>query len=363
MKISNEDKNKLFKLAKSKLGAPYRKIQLDDDQMLDLLEMSINDYVEEIQNFLIEQQWNNLLGLNTEEDDIARAFITRNYNLVDEYTYAYSKIVGLGAGEGGYVLKKDYIVLKRNVQMYEIPANREVNEVLWFTPATLDQSVIDPFLGVWNNQFGAEYIGLGSYYIMPAFDILMRAQDRNLKNRIIRSELIYKITNAPDGKKYIHLISTPGGRFDFRSSLIDQGRVWYWYYDTSVGDKTECLDKNRDIIKTPADVPLEALNYDDLNNPSKNWVRRYFIAECKEVLGRIRGTYSGDVPVPEMNMRWDYESLLTEGKEEKNELKLEVKERLERFNPERMLERAANEAENINKALQYRPFNKPFKVI
>ena len=111
----------------------------------------------------------------------------------------------MGAGEGNYVLKKDYVELKQNVQIYEVPANREINEVLWFT-----------------------YIGLGSYYILPAFDILMRATDRNLKNRMVKSELIYKITNAPDGKKYIHLMNTPGSSFDFRGSLFKQGKVWYW---------------------------------------------------------------------------------------------------------------------------------------
>ena len=32
---------------------------------------------------------------------------------------------GLGAGEGGYELKKDYVILRKGVQMYEIPARRE----------------------------------------------------------------------------------------------------------------------------------------------------------------------------------------------------------------------------------------------
>lgn len=363
MIISEQDKNKLFKLAKSKLGASYRKIQLEESQMLDLLEMSFEDYIEYVNNYIIEHQWLNLLGMDISNDDISRALITREHNIIDQYTYSYSKIVGLGAGEGGYELKKDFVELKKGVQMYQIPAGREINEVLWFTPATLDQSVIDPFLGVWNNQFGAEYIGLGSYYIMPAYDILLRAQDRNLKNRIIRSELTYRITGGPNGTKFLHLMNTPGGRYDFRSSILENARVWYWYYDVNDGDPNACIDANKDIIKSPANVPMENLNYDDLNQPSKNWVRRYFIAECKEVLGRVRGTFSGKVPIPEMEMQWDYQTLLTEANDEKQVLKLEVKERLERLSPEKALERAANEAKNINETLKYRAFRLPFKVI
>jgi hypothetical protein len=362
MRISPEDRQKLFKQVRHRLGAPIRKIQLDDEQMESLLEIATEDYIEYIQNYIIEHQWPSLIGLNINEGDLTRAFVTRSSDLVTQYTYSYSKIVGLGAGEGNYVLKKDYIELKQNVQIYEVPANREINEVLWFTPATIDQSVIDPFIGVWSNTFGGEYIGLGSYYILPAFDILMRATDRNLKNRMVKSELIYKITNAPDGKKYIHLMNTPGSRFDFRGSLFRQGKVWYWYYDIN-GDKDDCLKKNKDIIKSPMDVPLDNMSFDDLNEPSKVWVRRYFTALCKETLGRVRGTFGGKIPVPDAQMEIEYQSLLSEGKDEMVTLKTELKEMLAKLTPLEMLKRASEEATYINTTLKFRAFQKPIKII
>lgn len=363
MRINPAEKQKIYKQAKHRLGAPIRKIQLEDEQMDSLLEIAVEDYVEFIHNWLIEHQWPSLIGLNITEADLTRAFLYRTFDLVTQYTYSYSKIVGLGAGEGGYVLKKDYIELVKGQQMYEIPANREINEVLWFTPASLDQSVIDPFLGVWNNQFGAEYMGLGSYYILPAFDILMRSTDRNLKNRMIRSELIYKITNAPDGKKYIHLMNTPGGKFDFRGSMLNQGKCWYWYYDINPETKDDCLAKNKDIIKSPMDVPLDNVDFDDLNDPAKTWIRRYFVALCKETLGRVRGTFGGKIPVPDANMEIEYQSLLSEGKDEMMTLKKELEDRMIKLNPLEILKRMSMEAEEINKALKYRAFQKPFRVI
>jgi len=363
LQIDPVEKDKIFRQARSRLGEPLRKIQLEDKQMFTLLETATEDYVEHIQNYLIEHQWINLLGLDVSEDDIARALITRNYDLLTQYTYAYSKIVGLGAGEGGYELKKDYFILRKGVQMYQIPARREINEVLWHTPATMDQSVIDPFLGVWNNQFGAEYIGLGSYYIMPSFDILLRAADRSLKNRIIRSELVYKITSGPEGTKYIHLMSVPGGRFDFRSSLIDQARVWYWYYEAPAkGDNCD-LYKYKDIIKTPADVPLAEMNFEELNAPSKVWIRRYFISLCKETLGRVRGTFGGKVAIPDAEITMDYQSLLSEAINEIAIQKKELDDRLKRLSPLATAERFAKEAENINAALKYRPMQKPIRYI
>lgn len=362
MRISQADKDKLFKQVKHRLGAPIRKIQLEDEQMESLLEMATEDYVEHIQNYIIEHQWPNLIGLDVDEVDIARAIITRSQDLITQYTYSYSKIVGLGAGEGGYELKKDYVELIRGIQIYTIPAKREINEVLWFTPATIDQSIIDPFVGVWSNHFGGEYIGLGSYYIMPAFDILLRAADRNLKNRIIRSELTYKITTGPNGTKLLHLMNTPGSKFDFRGSLFSQGKVWYWYYDLSK-ESENCMINDRSIIKAPSDVPLDDISFDDLNNPSKIWVRRYFTALCKETLGRVRGTFKGKIPIPDAGMEVEYDSLLSEGKDEMVTLKKELSEMLARMNPDNMLKRASDEAEYINKTLKFRPIPKPIKMI
>jgi hypothetical protein len=234
---------------------------------------------------------------------------------------------------------------------------------LWFTPATIDQSIIDPFVGVWNNHFGGEYIGLGSYYIMPAFDILLRAVDRNLKNRIIRSELIYKITTGPNGKKYLHLMNTPGSTFDFRNTLFHQGKVWYWYYDVTPENQEECWMYNKDIIKSPADVPLNNIDFIDLNDPSKVWVRRYFIALCKETLGRVRGTFSGKIPIPDADMQMDYDSLLSEAQDEMSTLKEELNGRLDRLSPNNMLERMAEEAKFINDAAKFRALPRPIRMI
>jgi hypothetical protein len=54
---------------------------------------------------------------------------------------------------------------------------------------------------------------------------------------------------------------------------------------------------------------------------------------------------------------------LTESKDEKSKLIEELTQRLERLRPDKMMERQANEAENLNKALQYRAFPRQFYTI
>jgi len=73
--------------------------------------------------------------------------------------------------------------------------------------------------------------------------------------------------------------------------------------------------------------------------------------------------FSGDLQVPDSSVKLDYSSLLTEAKDERLKLVEELMQRLERLRPEKVLERKGNEAENLNKALKYRPMQSPFNVI
>lgn len=368
--ISQTEKDKLYTQIFHLLGMPVRGIELTEEQMDSFLELSISEYEQYVNDWLIESQWSALAGLDVDTQSLSRAFTTRSIDYETQYTYSYSKIVGLQAG-GPHELKKDFITLSAATQTYEIPAGREINELLWFTRAELTDSIVDPFLGGFGGLGGVGFGGVGgfaqvgasgSYFMLPAFDLLLRMQDRNIKNRLIGGELTYRITAGPEGKKYVHLYNVPGGKFDF-SAIRNNYRVWYWYYDTTNLDRNDCLAKNKDIVKLPSDVDIEPLIWDTLNKPAQNWVRKYLIAYSKEGLARIWGKFSGDLQVPDSSVKLDYTSLLTEAKDEKNRLVEELMQRLERLRPEKILERKGSEAENLNKALKFRPMQSPFNVI
>jgi hypothetical protein len=364
--ISQPEKEKLYTQVFHLLGMPVRGIELTEEQMDTFIELSLSEYEQYVSDWLIESQWSALAGLDVDTQSLTRAFTTRSLDYETQYSHSYSKIVGLQAG-GDSELKKDYIELVAGQQLYTIPAGREINELLWFSRSELTDSIIDPFLGGFGGLGGiagsggfAQMANGGSYFMMPAFDLLLRMQDRSIKNRIIGGDLTYRITAGPDGTKIVHLYNVPGGRFDFQN-IKRNYRVWYWYYETM--DRDTCLDKNKDIVKLPSDVETEQLTWDALNKPAQNWVRKYLIAFAKEGLARIWGKFSGDLQVPDSQVKLDYSSLLTEAKDEKMKLVEELMQRLERLRPEKILERKGNEAENLNKALKYRPMVSPFNVI
>ena len=370
--IAEPYRSDLYTKVRHVLGAPLRSVELEDEQMDTLLEFAIGDYSQYVQNFLIESQWAQLWGLNMDTQSLSRAFVTKDFNLEQRYSYAYSKIVGLQAG-GDWVLEKDYIQLVPGQQIYEIPAGREVNELLWFTPAELTNILFDPWsfgaLGGYGLGGPAGYSQMGytgSYFMMPAFDMLLRMQEINIQRRIIAGDLTYRITALPEGKKAIHLMQTPGGKFDFGNSTLMRGKVWYWYYNVGPADRDKCLKQNPEIIKLPSDVPQDAMSWVDLNNPAQQWVRRYFIASCKETLSRVRGKYSGNLKTPDSELTMDYASLATEGKDEKLKLVEELvgaEGVLTRLKPDKVMEREALTAENLNKQMKFRAFPRQIYVI
>lgn len=368
--IPEPERSRIYTRLRHLLGAPLRAVELEDEMLDSLMELSVGDYEQYTLDWLIESNWVNLVNLNMSEKSVARALVTRTFSLEDQFTYAYSKIVGLQT-TGPYVLKKDYFVLSANTQSYEIPAGREINELLWFSNRPLQQQALFTGgigfggLGLGGDQTGFAQMGYsGSYFMLSGFDYLLRAQEANILNRILGGALTYKITGLPDGKRLVTLYNAPGSTFSFNNFSAYTGKlVWYWYYDVDGDSRAKCLKDNPDIIKLPSDVPIEELNWEDLNVPAQQWVRKWFTAYAKETLARVRGKFSGNLKTPDSELQMDYVSLQTEAKDEKTKLEEELKLRLERLRPEKQMEKEALLAENLNKQMKYRAMPRQIYVI
>ena len=72
-------------------------------------------------------------------------------------------------------------------------------------------------------------------------------------------------------------------------------------------------------------------------------------------MGRTRGKFGGIVGPPEAERTMDYDSLLTEGNDERKAILERLDTRLERLSSTKQMERAATEAEFLNKHLKFRP--------
>lgn len=367
-KITNEIKD-LFQRVRVELGAPIRTVQLTDEQLCSLLEICISDYAEKIQNWLIENQWSNLYGKNLTTTDMAYAMSVRSFDLAQDYSYYFSKEVGLQQ-RGPWELKKDFIELEPGKQVYIIPANREVNSVMWMNPPTTQASLFANYAGI-DVGFGGGYAQMagggtsgpiGGYYVMPAADIAYLATDMTYKQRLLKSDLVYKITAGPNGTRLLHLLSTPGSKLSFNYAGVNGGglglvgcTVWYTYYDTTSDNVDDCRRLNPDVILTPDQVPLDKIDYAFLNEPTKAIIRQLLTAKAKKTLGIIRGTFSGKVSVPQAEMTMDYQMLLTQGEQEWQKTMEKLDQRLERMSPSAMLKTMAEQAQSLNDINKFTP--------
>jgi hypothetical protein len=370
-KITDEVRQ-LFDRVRSILGAPVRAVELTDKQLCDLLQVAIEDYGERVQNEIIANQWMGFYGKHVSNSyELAMGFMTRSLDLAKQYSYWFSKQVGLQQ-EGPWELKKDFITIEPGKQVYVIPSGRTVNKVMYINPPMTDTALFANYMGggvgfmPGLGQIGAGYGmggGMGGFYTTQANDVAYMAADLNFKSRLFRGDLTYKVTAGPDGTHLLHLISTPGSKLSFGWSGIRSGgigiigcEVWYTYYDTSDGSEDECMRYHADdIILSPDQIPMAQLDYAFLNEPTKAIIRQLLVAKAKQTLGLIRGKFSGKVNIPQAEMTMDYQMLIQQGKEEYDAAMDALMKRLERMRPVNMMEEQAKLLENSNKIHSYVP--------
>lgn len=348
-----EEVKDLFKKVRTAIGGGVRTVELSDDALCNLLEMCVEDYAEKVHSFLIETQWASLNGKNISRTDFAFALSTRTFDMSKDYSYWFSKQVGLQQ-EGPWELKKDFFTIEKGKQVYMIPAGRTINKVMYVNPPVSQAALFANYGGI-DIGFGGGYAQLGGgaygpvggFYTAPAADVAYLATDIQYKNRLLRSDLVYKVTAGPNGTKLIHLLSTPGSKLSFGymggvgSGLGLVGcEVWYTYYDTnSKEEEDECMLANiDDVILTPDQVPLSKMDYNFLNEPTKVLVRQLLVAKAKETIGNIRGTFSGKVHIPQAELQMDYQMLITQGQQEYQKVMEALEKRLERMAPASVLE-------------------------
>ena len=367
-KITSEIES-LFRKIRNALGAPLVEVELTDEQLCSLLDLSIEDYAERVQNWLIENQWATLYGKNVSNIDMAYALSVRTLDMSKDFSYWFSKEAGLQQ-RGPWELKKDFFKIEEGKQNYLIPAGREINSVMWCNPSTSQAALyanyggLDTlgFAGGYGQAGGGSYGPIGGFYIAQSMDIAYMATDLAYKNRLLRGDLTYKVTAGPEGTHIVHLYSTPGSKLTFGNKLTMNGslsligcEVWYTYYDTAGKDADECRRANDSVILTPDQVPLNEIDYAFLNGPTKTIVRKLLLAKAKQTLALVRGKYSGKVSIMDAEANLDYTMLERQGEKEYDAAIEELNKRLERMSPWSQMKLQAEMMDSMSKILAGKP--------
>ena len=94
-----------------------------------------------------------------------------------------------------------------------------------------------------------------------------------------------------------------------------------------------------------SNAPYTNATYAYINEPGRQWIRKYTLALSKEMLGGIRGKYQA-LPIPGSETTLDYSRLLSESQKEKDELKIQLREDLTELTTENLYSKIAARNEN-----------------
>ena len=116
------------------------------------------------------------------------------------------------------------------------------------------------------------------------------------------------------------------------------------------GDAWDNDDPKVDGVNNMNTLPIGNIPFVNINAIGKQWIRRFALALCKETLGQVRSKF-GTVPIPGESVTLNGSALITEGKDEQEKLRTELKETLAELTYVKLAEQDANKLENAEKTL------------
>jgi hypothetical protein len=129
--------------------------------------------------------------------------------------------------------------------------------------------------------------------------------------------------------------------------------LWIDYYvrkdfiENSVGVQS-------DVVADYSNVGYDFIQYSDINDVGKQWIRKYTLSLVKELLGAVREKYS-TIPIPGSEVSLDGAALRAEAQTEKEALMTQLRENLEELSRKVQFENRNNEANQHQEMLRKVP--------
>ena len=115
-------------------------------------------------------------------------------------------------------------------------------------------------------------------------------------------------------------------------------------------------DPKTDGVNNMNTLPIGNIPFVSINAIGKQWIRRFALALCKETLGQVRSKF-GAVPIPGESVTLNGTALISEGKDEQEKLRTELKETLAELTYAKLAERDSTMLENAEKGLTKVPYH------
>jgi len=181
-----------------------------------------------------------------------------------------------------------------------------------------------------------------SFTLMPLFEDLLRVQAIEMNDSIRKSAYSFTLVNNK-----LRVFPNPTGK----------STMWIDYIRSSDRDSPLQAPYSGSVntISDFSNVPYDNMKYQFINDVGRQWIRKYGLALCKELLGIIRSKY-GTIPIPGSDTTLDGDTLRSEAAAEKEGLVTQLREMLEQTSRKALLEADKDEATFLQEKLNKVPY-------
>ena len=115
-------------------------------------------------------------------------------------------------------------------------------------------------------------------------------------------------------------------QYGFGDALND--RIWVRFYvDAEPYELDGSVDTGIEGVSNMNTLPFDNIPFENINAIGQQWIRKYALALCKEMLGQIRGKFTV-LPIPGESVTLNHSELLSQAKSEQDALKDKLMEML-----------------------------------
>ena len=336
-----------------RLGYPLVDIELQSANFFTAFEEATNEYGAQLYNFQIINNFQTLEG-NSTGSNFNNQLITPNMGGTINVSEQYGNETDGGGGD--YELLSGSLEVTLGQQRYDlltavgssISGSEAVyiKKIMHYQPAAINR-YFDPYAGTGTGiQSLMQSFGFGNFspgvnfMLMPlSFDI-QKLQAIELNDTIRKSGYHFELT----ANRYLKLFPIPTSDYTLHFEYVLQSVANAPVKNPSTG-----------LITDASNVPYTNPVYAYINEPGRQWIRKYALALIKEMLGSIRGKYT-TIPIPGAETTLDHVRLITEAKEEKVKLIEEIQKLLEETTRLKQLERKNQESQQSQEIFTKVPY-------
>ena len=335
------DADKVADWCVRRLGYPLVDIELQAINLFTCFEEAVNEYGSQLYHFQIINSFHTLEGTAT-GSNLNNNIITPNLgntvNIAEQYG---SEIDGAG---GNYKLETGSLSVNAGQQRYDLITNVGstisgseavyLKRVYHYAPAAINR-YFDPYAGTGTGiQSLMQSFGFGNFspgvnfMLMPMYFDVLKLQAIELNDSIRKSAYHFDV----EDNRYLKLFPIPNKNYTLHYEYVLKSVANNPVKDTTGG------------VTNLSNAPYTNPTYKFINEPGRQWIRRYALALAKEMLGSVRGKYQS-VPIPGDTTTLDFARLLSEASAEKTALIEELKTFLDETTRVKQLERQNQEAQ------------------